>query len=288
MKKIIVFLFFLMVIATGKDYYEAQANFKGNVDVADTLTANGVLMTNETSVKSTIPQDKTWFYPYDDGSSVRLAATKDDAGTESIAYLAEMSDVVNLSTKPAGAFYHGNGTDQYLYTPDNANLQMGTNDFAYMLRVKLPDYTPSAAVTLARKANTTDNLGWIWTLETDCKLQLAIGNGTNFTTLVYKITAALSVINDSWTTLTFVYTRETASTAGSVKFYQDGTLNNNITVAAGTPQTVTESTPSSLISFQNIDGATEYAFSCNLQLLFNYAPTQAEIRQNFTVWACTI
>lgn len=230
---------------------------------------------NQSSEQSGIATDHTRIYPLDDGSNVHLAATIDDNGTESTEYLASKQDVLNGDIGP---FYYGNGTDQYLYVPDAADLRMGTNDFGMDITLALPDYTPSAAVTLARKANSTDNLGWIWTLETDGTMKLAIGNGTDFTTLTYSSTTAIDLQNNEWGVLAFIYERETALTAGSVKFFQNGRLLTSVTVSAGTPQTVTESTPSSLVMFQNIDGATEYEFKAAKPRLHNlaYDPTDPE------------
>jgi len=238
---------------------------------------------NQTSVQSGIATDTSRLYTLDDGSTVHLMATKDDNATETQVKLAEQSSITNLSSQ--GAAYFGNGTDQYLYIPDNANLRFGTGNFALIFKnLRLPDYTPSAAVTLARKANTTDYLGWIFTVETDGKPQIAFGNGANFTTLAYKSSVAIDATDATTIHLIAVVTRETASVAGSVNFYQFGyntwKLLSSVAITAGTPQTVTETTPSSLVLFQNINGTTEYAFqSFGGFYPCNFAPTYAEVKE---------
>ena len=246
--------------------------------------ADGVLLTNETATKATLPSNTSWMYPYDDGSSVHLMATKDDAGTETVVKIAEQSSITNLSA--AGPFYYGDGTDDYISIADNANLRFGTGNFGLIFKnLRLPDYTPSAAVTIARKANAgAENLGWIFTLETDGKPQIAFGNATNFTTLVYKSATAINATDETTIHLAAIVTRETASVAGSVKFYQFGydtwKLLSSVAITAGTPQTVTETTPSALVLFQNIDGTTEYAFqSFGGFIPCNFAPTYAEVKE---------
>jgi len=74
----------------------------------------GLTFDNLSDEKTGIDTDTTVIYPYDDGESVRLAATKDDNGTETTAYLAEMSDVANLSTKAGDAAYWFDGVDDYI------------------------------------------------------------------------------------------------------------------------------------------------------------------------------
>jgi len=218
---------------------------------------------------------------------------RDDStyGRKSIAYvgddgivkdLAEYSSIVNLFGK--GSAYFGNGTDQYFYIPDNVNLQFGTSNFALIFpSLNLPDYTPSAAVTLVRKANTTDYLGFICTLETDGKPQIVFGNTSNFTTLAYKSTSAIDVADGSMMGLAVVVTRESTSAAGSVVFYQFGKetikLLSSVSITSGAPQTVTETNKSALTFFQNINGSTEYAFTrFGGAYICNFAPSMAEIK----------
>lgn len=218
---------------------------------------------------------------------------RDDStyGRKSIAYvgddgivkdLAEYSSIVNLFGK--GSAYFGNGTDQYFYIPDNVNLQFGTFNFALIFpSLNLPDYTPSAAVTLVRKANTTDYLGFICTLETDGKPQIVFGNTSNFTTLAYKSTSAIDVADGSMMGLAVVVTRESTSAAGSVVFYQFGKetikLLSSVSITSGAPQTVTETNKSALTFFQNINGSTEYAFTrFGGAYICNFAPSMAEIK----------
>lgn len=252
-----------------------------NVNIVKTIW-NYLTFRNQSSLLSIIPTDTSRIYSYDDGSQVHIMATKDDNATETQVKLAEQSSVTNLSAK--GAAYFGNGTDQYLYISDNANLRFGTGNFGFIFEdVNLPDYTSSAAVTIARKANTTDNLGWILTLETDGKPQLAFGNATNFTTLAYKSANAISASDGQRMHLGVSVTRETASVAGSVNFYEMNQnvwrLLSSVTITAGTPQTVTETNLSSLLLFQNINGTTEYIFnSLGGFLPLNHAPTMDEVK----------
>ncbi len=238
-----------------------------------TLASNeGVLLDNETAVKATIGTDTTRIYPFDDGSSVRMAVTKDDNATETVAYMAEMTDALN-SFVAGLPFYVGDGTDDYLASADGAAYEMGTGDFGFYNLIRLSDYTPSAAVTDARHANLTDNLGWILTLGTDGKLTLAIGNGTNFTTYAYTSTLAVRHADNYPALIGFGADRD-----GNVTFYDwFGSLGTAV-MSGSSAQTVTCTNAAGLTLFQNINGTTEYDFRAIWMVrYFNMALSYADM-----------
>jgi len=102
------------------------------------LKTGKVDLKNQTAVESTIGTDTTRLYSYDDGSSVRMAVTKDDNATETTAILAELGDVANLATKAGSPSYWFDGSNDYIDLGSNpAALEFGTGVFTLLANAKL-------------------------------------------------------------------------------------------------------------------------------------------------------
>ena len=161
-----------------------------------------------------------------------------------------------LDTLCAGKpFYTGSGIDQYIYVPDNTEMEMELGDFSYQTIICLPDYTPSTPVTIARHANGADFLGWIFTIGTDGKLNLAIGNGSNFITYSYTSTLAVRHADGRIAEVGFCADRD-----GYVEFFDFFGSLGKVDMSNSVAQTVTATNPANLVFFQNIDGTIEYNF----------------------------
>ena len=93
---------------------------------------------NQTSLQSAITTDKSRLYFFDDGSSVRLAVTKDDNATESTAYIVENTTninplIQNLHKGRTGIFAGNNGlgqSAQVFATPEESAEIAGTRTSA--------------------------------------------------------------------------------------------------------------------------------------------------------------
>ena len=152
-------------------------------------------------------------------------------------------------------FYTGSGIDQYIYVPDNTEMEMELGDFSYQTIICLPDYTPSTPVTIARHANGADFLGWIFTIGTDGKLNLAIGNGSNFITYSYTSTLAVRHADGRIAEVGFCADRD-----GYVEFFDFFGSLGKVDMSNSVAQTVTATNPANLVFFQDIDGTIEYNF----------------------------
>lgn len=235
---------------------------------AGTYSLTYVVGSNQSALVSGIPNNKFVFYGLDTGADIVPVFRYDDNGTEADKFLASAQDAINVSSRES--FLYGNGTNQYWYVPDNDNIDNALNDFAFVKKVRLTDYTPSAAITIARK--TDSNTGWILTLETDGKLQLALGNGSNFTTYVYKVATAVRATDNKIAVLGFRIDRD-----GLVYFYDQVGLIGTVDCSGSSAQSLANA--GNLIFWQNVDAATEYAFSDYYTLMFNMLPTDSEMSE---------
>jgi len=126
--------------------------------------------------------------------------------------------------------YLMDGEDDYFTVSDNANLDMGLNDFSIELFVRLADYTPSAERLLIEKH--ASNLGYKLLLTTAGKLKLQFGNGTDFTTFSYE-SDATAVTDDSW-----AHFLVTADRDGNALYYVNGILNKTVDISGSVAQTL--------------------------------------------------
>jgi hypothetical protein len=167
---------------------------------------------------------------------------------------------VQMTTATTGS----NGIQQL----DNANLNMGTNDFTIHWEGSLQDYTPSPTTGLVRKYDSGATLGFAWQLPLTGLLRLIINSAT------YDSTVVSGIADSSFAKITVVVTRETASVAGSVVFYVNGVqLGASVSITAASPATLSSTVPS------YICGTSTARVASNTQAarLFNRALTSAEV-----------
>jgi hypothetical protein len=151
---------------------------------------------------------------------------------------------------------------------DNANLNMGTNNFTVHWEGSLQDYTPSPTTGLVRKYDSGATLGFAWQLPLSGVLRLIINSAT------YDSTVASGIADSSFAKITVVVTRETASVAGSVVFYVNGVqLGASVSITAASPATLSSTVPSYICgtSTARVGSDTQAA------RLFNRALTSAEV-----------
>ena len=115
-----------------------------------------------------------------------------------------------VSVQMTAAASGSNGIQQL----DNANLDMGTNDFTLHWEGSLPDYTPSARQRLVFKV--LSNVGYSFAVETSGVLRFFINAAT------FDSTVATGLTDNSYAKISASIIRETASAAGSVTFYVNG------------------------------------------------------------------
>jgi hypothetical protein len=149
---------------------------------------------------------------------------------------------------------------------DNDNLDMATNNFALHWEGSLPDWTPSAAVTLWTKQ--IGAVGITLAVHTDGKLKLTLNANT------YTSTAANTLADGSAAKITAVVNRETAAADGSVTFYVHGVaLGTPVAIAKAEPATVSNDSPLYIIGTSTV----LYAGTTFATYLFNRALTSTEV-----------
>lgn len=163
-----------------------------------------------------------------------------------------MGQAINMLAAASGS----NG----ISVADNANLDMGTNNFSIGIIVAVPDWTPSANVILAQKTDGTN--GWVLTLLTTGILQFTL-NTTN-----YSSTIATGLVDGNFGMLFIHVVRESASAAGSVTFVVDGmSIGTASTISAGSPTTVNNASNLYVIG----TSTTSSAGMVKTFLLYNYS-----------------
>lgn len=209
------------------------------------------------------------------GTAATDALQTDNRFNDNVIFDGDLLHPFPLPMKAPLRYVIGNGTNQSMYISDANPLDHGTGDFSRLAVVRLASYAPAAAVTIAHKADGAAFTGWIWTLETDGKQKLAIGNGSDFTTYVYTSTQAVrcSTLNPL-SSLGFAATRN-----GNVVFFSDGAIDSEVDMSGSSAQSVDNTANER--SWQNIDGATEYAFEEYAYIAFNRAVTEADSWQKY-------
>jgi len=103
---------------------------------------------------------------------------------------------------------------------NNANLNLGTNDFTLVWKGSLPDWTPATAVRCMQK-RVDDGTRWLFSINTDGTLNFS--NIVAFSnTYQATATAANTLANNTCAEIAIVVVRETVSAAGSATFYVNG------------------------------------------------------------------
>jgi hypothetical protein len=158
---------------------------------------------------------------------------------------------------------------------NNANANFGTGNFTLHWEGSLADWTPAASSTLMIKLAVTPAFqGFVLAVETTGRLRFFLrGTGEAILNNVLS-TVAPSVSDGSSAQITSVITRESASAAGSLVFYVNGTqLGDAITITAAEATTISNSMP------LNVSGGTASRTASNTTnaIIYNRALSAAEV-----------
>lgn len=157
---------------------------------------------------------------------------------------------------------------------DNANLDMGTNNFTVHWEGSLPDWTPASSIILARKNTDGATAGWLWGVLTAGTMFITLRDGLGGAGTTYTSTVAIGATDGSNQKLSVVITRETASAAGSITYYVNGVqLGSSIAITAGTPFTL----DNALTMYLNGSVSTRTACDLNQAIIYNRALSAAEV-----------
>lgn len=149
---------------------------------------------------------------------------------------------------------------------DNDNIDFGTGNFTLVWKGMIPDYTPAADTILMQKSDGTN--GWVLQVDTTGVLQLILNTTT------YSSTVNTSLTDKTAHKIIVVVTRETASIAGSIRFYVDGVLlGASVAITAAVPTTVNNAVPLYVMG----TSAIRSAGVCYFASVFNSALTAAEV-----------
>jgi hypothetical protein len=189
-------------------------------------------------------------------------------GTELNARLNPLAQAVSVQMTAAASGSSG------IRQLDNDNLDMGTNDFTLHWECALPDWTPGSQLSIFRKGDGNSTPGWALFLTTTGTFIIVLRPGDGVTENLFTSTAANSVADGSSAKITAVIIRESASTAGSVVFYVNGTqLGAAVAITASAVYTL----DNSIATYISGSSAARIACSYKSARLFNRALTSAEV-----------
>jgi hypothetical protein len=196
-------------------------------------------------------------------------------GTSMVYNGAELNSRLNplaqaVSVQMTAATSGSNGIQQL----DNANLDMGTNNFTLHWEGSLPDWTPVAVSRVIHKRQSA-SVRWSFAVNTDGTLSaFATDGGTIFST---TSTSAASIAANEVAKITAVIVRESALVAGSVAFYVNGTaLGASVAITAATTASINNTGALSICAANSTaDGRIES--TTRACYLFNRALTSAEV-----------
>jgi hypothetical protein len=156
-------------------------------------------------------------------------------GAELSARLNPLAQAVSVQMTAAASGSNG------IQVLNNANLNMGTNDFTLHWEGSLPDWTPAATIFLAIKSLNTSTPGMFLYVETTGVLVVGLYAGTGANT-IFSSTVSTGLSDGASAKITVIVVRETASSAGSVVFYVNGVqLGASVPITAGATYTVSNS-----------------------------------------------
>jgi hypothetical protein len=155
---------------------------------------------------------------------------------------------------------------------DNANLDMGTNNFTLTWEGSLPDYTPSALVRLLYKFQSASNR---YTLQVNTNGTLLVFVAAGGVTLINAAsTVATGLTDNSYAKISASVIRETASADGSVTFYVNGVqLGAAVAITAAATTSIDNSGPLYICG----DNTLRYVSNTISSRLYNRALTAAEV-----------
>ena len=124
---------------------------------------------------------------------------------------------------------------------NNANLDMGTNNFTVHWEGSLPTWAPtgSGSKSLVGSSTGTGIAGFRFNIDESPSGFLILLLRNTVSTITLDSTVAVSLANAAFAKLTATITREKPSVAGAVVFYVNGVqLGNSVAITAGTPISV--------------------------------------------------
>ena len=157
---------------------------------------------------------------------------------------------------------------------DNANLDMGTNNFTLHWEGSLPDWTPAANARLAQKISAGSSPYTGWSLEVLTTGILSFALYRNDSGVGLNSTVSTGLADGSLAKISVVITRETARAAGSVVFYING-------VQLGSAVSITSAATFDLsnanLAYFNGTSVARIACDFGQAIIYNRALSAAEV-----------
>jgi hypothetical protein len=156
---------------------------------------------------------------------------------------------------------------------DNVNIDFGTGNFTLVWRGSLPDWTPSSTNTwLITKIQDASNRWGVYIDTTTGYIGYA-HDKTGGTSVSKRVSTVHGNIDNTTHEIVVVITRETASVAGSVSFYNDSILLETISIVAGTPADISNTGVIAILGYLDV----RYAGTCSFAATYNRALSAAEV-----------
>lgn len=152
-------------------------------------------------------------------------------------------------------------------------LVLGKGDFTLVMRLAAQDYTPGASMGLASKCDAGAFLGWQWRILTNGALQLAIGNGSNFSSYTYTSSVPIPVQDGFACELAVSCDRD-----GQASFWVNGQpLGSSVPMLASAGQSVSCGGPLKV----GADLLGAFRGRLHGAWIYNYALSRSEIEWHF-------
>ena len=190
--------------------------------------------------------------------------------------LAEISRVTPLAQAVRVAMTSATSGSNGIQVLNDADINMGTNDFTVHWEGSLPDWTPSGSGSRGLVGSSTGAgiAGFRFNIDESPSGILILLLRNTVSTITLDSTVAVSLENEAFAKVTASVIRETAASAGSVTFYVNGVqLGNSVAITAGTPISVS-SLGSLYISGSNTERTSSNTTNC---IIYNRALTAAEV-----------
>jgi len=248
--------------------WDASDNLKMDGITPGTSAAKTIVRGSGTA-PTTSPADAAQLWVADLNGAAGMARwhQRTESGISSpLALMQEVDSTINPRI-PSQGLYTTAAATAAMKVADNANINMGTNNFTMVWKGALPDWTPASELNIIYKYQAAAIRMYLL-LETSGVFRVWI-NGNS-----YDSTVANTFVDGTAHKIVAVIVRETASTAGSVTFYADGLqLGAAVAITAGAPGSVTSTGDLYVNGFSGARNAGTTYFAA----VFNRALSAAEV-----------
>jgi len=199
------------------------------------------------------------------GSKIEVS---DSAGKKVVGYIG----AAGRDYAPQAVSLTASATGGGITVANNANINNGTNNFAFIWKGSLPDWTPPASRDLLSKQEDNGNYIRFRVVDTTGVFNLTARTTAGWV-IIADSTIGNTIADNNVAEIIVVVTREKLGVAGSVAIYINRVLLETISIPAAATVDISNTGVFNVNSFNDVcyEGEIHYAY------MLNFAPTAAEI-----------